>query len=287
MFDDLAAFFYENVVAAYTEYAETRQADSAGRSVDLRMALNAATSLYHLREHVPNSERKTRKQLAQKCPDYDLLGDVVNAAKHKRLTRGNPEITTAENIYEEIVITEYRDDKGPYRRATKQVTVELDDGSKRDLFVILTNVINLWADDLHDLGVLSKRPWFTLPSQEIPPRTSEDEAANLGLEVTRGVRFHPRFRLQRYNYDTGETEPIDLSDSKVKFSVYKPSYSADVTLDLETGESVTRTIDLSDKEALVLSELETDAEKQSFLMECLEERGLISRKDAKNEKERE
>ncbi len=39
MFDDLAAFFYENVVPAFTDYSKIKHDDPYGRSKDLRAAL--------------------------------------------------------------------------------------------------------------------------------------------------------------------------------------------------------------------------------------------------------
>ena len=107
MFDDLAAFFYENVVAAFTDYSKIRQNDPYGRSRDIRAAIDTATSLYHLREHIPAQYRKSRSEVAKLCPDYDLLGDVANAAKHDDLTRGKPQIKSADDIYELTVITRY------------------------------------------------------------------------------------------------------------------------------------------------------------------------------------
>src|SRR6516165_8581907 len=153
MFDDLAAFFYENVVAAFTDYSKTRQSDPYGRSRDIRAAIDAATSLYHLREHIPSQYRKSRSEVAKLCPDYDLLGDVANAAKHDDLTRGTPQINSADDIYEMNVITLYEDCDGEYSDAQKLVMVKLNNGTERDLFEVLTNVINFWGHELESFGV--------------------------------------------------------------------------------------------------------------------------------------
>jgi len=163
MFDDLAAFFYENVVAAFTDYSKIKRDDPCGRSKDLRAALTAATALYHLREHIPGQYRKSRSDVAKLCPDYDLLGDVVNAAKHDELTLGEPQINSAEDIYEATVVTRYQDQDGEYSDAQKMVMVKLKDGSERDLFEVLTNVMNFWGRELTRYGVIKGFDPFVAP----------------------------------------------------------------------------------------------------------------------------
>lgn len=144
MFDDLGAYFYENVVTAYMKYKDAKERLISGRSNDLRLAINAAIFLYHLREHLPQQYAMTRKSLSLLCSDYDLLGDIVNAIKHKKVTRGTPQVIFAESVYEEIVLTEYFDEKGKYIHIEKFVMIEIIDGTQRDVFEILTNVINMW-----------------------------------------------------------------------------------------------------------------------------------------------
>ena len=86
MFDDLTAYYHENVVASFIEYLDICNDGVAGRSRDLRAALAAASALFHLREHLPTGSL-SRTDVERFCPDYALLGDVVNASKHKALHR--------------------------------------------------------------------------------------------------------------------------------------------------------------------------------------------------------
>jgi hypothetical protein len=72
MFDDLASYFYENVVAAFNDYLNARNSGKAGRSRDIRAATIAVTALYHLREHLPQSHSITYATICLKCPDYSL-----------------------------------------------------------------------------------------------------------------------------------------------------------------------------------------------------------------------
>jgi hypothetical protein len=59
VFDDLASLFYHNVVSAHDHYATIRDENTSGRNRHTRAALEAATALYHFREHLPPQYAKT------------------------------------------------------------------------------------------------------------------------------------------------------------------------------------------------------------------------------------
>src|SRR5690349_14807860 len=106
MFDDLLSYYNETVVAAFVEYRDSRTDGMAGRSVDLRAALAAASALYHFREHLPHPLQQN--DIIRVCADYEILGDVVNAAKHRKLDpRRHRLLIDAENIFEEIILMQY------------------------------------------------------------------------------------------------------------------------------------------------------------------------------------
>src|ERR1700722_1989792 len=89
MFDDLAAFYHDHVVTEYAEYLSTYSSKIMGLSQDMRRALAAASALFHLREHLP-APQMSRGAVERLCPDYGLLGDVVNASKHGSVTQPTP-----------------------------------------------------------------------------------------------------------------------------------------------------------------------------------------------------
>ena len=105
----------------------------------------------------------SRAEVAALCSDYDLVGDIANVSKHAELSRGAPKVSHAQSVCEIIVLTEFSDDKGIFTDARKLVTVKLDDGTERDVFDILTNVINFWGQQLALWGVLKDYNLF--PSQ--------------------------------------------------------------------------------------------------------------------------
>lgn len=270
MFDDLAAYYHENVVSAYIDYLDISEDGTAGRSRDLRGALVAATALFHLREHLPKKGRPTRSDIEKGCPDFAVLGDVVNAAKHKSITKqtphGAPFVAETTQIGEQIVITEYQDGSGTYRYTEKIVIVKLSDGSERNLIDILTNVINYWELHLYSIGILSSARTFTHSSDAHLRSRAECEANRLDFELIQGQRFHQSFRLRRFNYQSGKIEPMDLSGSQLKFQMYRPGL--DLVLSLThnaSGVEYKRTVTLTEGESQAVSRLTTDKERQAYI----------------------
>jgi hypothetical protein len=100
---------YETVVLSYVAYKTTRNEGQSGTRKDWKSAMAASAAAYHFREHLPERHKKSRKQIVDLCADYALLGDVVDASKHKVLTRKKPppQIASMENIRELMVSTRY------------------------------------------------------------------------------------------------------------------------------------------------------------------------------------
>ncbi len=267
MFDDLSAYFYENVITSFEEYVAVKNSGKAGRSRDLRAAMNVAISLYHLREQLPPDHIVGRHVSAAQCPDYELLGDVVNAAKHRLLTRRNPQIINSAQIEEEVVITEYQDEKGQYNSVEKIVVVRLLDGSERDMFEVIINVMNYWAFYLQSIGVIDKELHFRLPTDIQPKTRVQCSEGRLGIEMLQGVRFKLKQRLRRFNYSTMKIEPVDLTGAKVTFKVFKPCLEINIAIKNEkTGEQLSRTITLNDIESERLRLLLSEDEAQSYIL---------------------
>lgn len=273
MFDDLAAYFHENIVASYMAYREIRDNESYGGSRDMRAAVVAATALYHLREHIPQPQRKTRNAIANECPDYDVLGDVVNAAKHRELDRGRPKLKSAEDIYELTVITQYEDADGTYPDAQKVVMVKFLDGTERDILECLTNVINYWGNEFVRFGFRESFKPFQIPPSPGERFVARDEAKRLGTEITRGIRFKQTLKLLKFDPSTGKSEPIDLTGSDLKYRIYKPSYVVDLHLSHPvTGKEYTFELKLDDDQSLEWHSLQTDSKREEFASRLAQER---------------
>jgi len=89
MFGDHISYYHENVVSAYIDYRDICMDGVVGRSRDLRSAIVASSALFHMREHLPDNSL-TRAGAENLCPDYALLGDVSNTAKHKSINNRTP-----------------------------------------------------------------------------------------------------------------------------------------------------------------------------------------------------
>ncbi len=269
MFDDLAAYYHENVVAAFAAYRDTSKDGVAGQSRDLREAIVAATALFHLREHLPSPGALSRAEVERQCPDYALLGDIVNAAKHKSISQGTPHgaplVNAAEKLTERLLVIEYEDAQGDYRCTQKAVFATLADGTERNLLEVLTSVMNFWENHLHGLGVLSKQRTFVFQPQVRHRTRAECENSRLDFQVVQGHRFKQSMQLLKFDSTTGLAAPIDITGSQFNFRIYKPRFDFDVTLRQDaTGKEYTKTVVLSDEENEALAAMSDDGERQAY-----------------------
>jgi len=266
MFDDLASYFYENVVEAFNDYLNAKNSGTAGRSRDIRAATAATAALYHLREHLPKNCALKSATICLKCPDYSLLGDVANAAKHHSLTRGTPQISSATQIQEQIVLTEYEDEKGPYHWIENSVQVKLTNGSERDVLEVLINVMNYWQNYLHGAGVIPKAHNYSVPKDVQPKSRAECESHRLNFEVLQGHRLYQIWRLRKFNYSTGKIEPKDLGGGHLVFRLFRPNYQFDLTLKNEAlGKEFRKTFSLGEEHSKQIALLQTKEEKEFFI----------------------
>jgi hypothetical protein len=269
MFDDLAAYYHENVVSSFVAYRDVSNDGVAGRSRDLRNALVAATALFHLREHLPVGG-PSRADVERRCPDYALLGDLVNAAKHKSLTaktpHGAPLVNDATDLVEQLAFIEYEDSAGTYRYVQKNVVVKLADGTERNLLEVLTNVVNFWEQHMLSVGVLLTARTFMHDSDVRARTRAECEENRLNFEVIQGQRFLQTMHLMRFNYKTGKADPIDLTGSKLNFRIHRPQFDIELSLTHDaSGKAFKRTITLTEDENAMLSRMSNDAERENFV----------------------
>ena len=267
MFDDLAAYFYENVVTAFEEYLSVRATQSAGRSKDVRSGVSAASALYHLREHLPSTYPKTRTDVVNSCPDYALLGDVVNASKHRTLTKGTPQLTNADSIEELVIITEYEDEQGSYKNVEKEIAIKLSNGTVRILAEVMTNVMNFWKDELYANGIISENKHYSLVNRTQPLARAACNNDKLDLEIKKGLRFKQNCSFRKFNYSTNQIEPIDLTGANVRMRIYQPKYDVDISLkNGATGEELSRTVSLTSEESERVTAIENEEERQEYLI---------------------
>lgn len=270
MFTDFPTHYYNHVVLPFCDYRKVRGDGSAGHQRDLRTAISVATVLYHLREHLPPTATINARQIGQICPDYGLLGDVVNASKHHTLTRptshGAPLVSDATQLSEYILITMYKDSDGDYRYFEKVTAVTLVDGSERDLLEVMTNVINFWENHLHQTGILPEARLFKIPTAN-QPRTREECVGHSQPELvgTVGVALRHSMRIQAYNYSTGQVEPYDFTGATIRAQIRSPKYHFDfAVVEDASGREVKGSVELSRDESVTLALLETESARQAY-----------------------
>lgn len=132
------------------------------QSIDIRLAMNAVVSLYHMADHYwyaysqldstrifnTRSSGKYREELAERCNWFKVLRDVAEAHKHMKLTRSSRVLTQANQT--EIRKTGFGE--GKYSSGswggTDSIVIELDDGKIFHLNEIIENVKQFWESNL-------------------------------------------------------------------------------------------------------------------------------------------
>lgn len=266
MFDNLAVTFYNNVVAAYDEYVAHRDSPAAGRDRHLRTAVEAATALYHFREHLPDSLSGPVKDLEQTSIDYALMRGVANASKHKRVTRRRPLVASAEDIREVTVIVRYSDENGEYSHSQTKIDVICSDGVTRWLDPAITHVLNFWGKLLSDAGVCG----YNVRSEPEAPghryRSREEVSVGLKLEALRGLDFRQSMQFLKFDNALGRAVPIDLTGAELRMHIYKPpKYIVAVKMSHPEHGHFVADIPLTDEENLAFHRIKSQAEYAPFV----------------------
>lgn len=279
MFDDLAAYYYENIIMSFIEYRDISRNGIAGCSQDIRKAMVAASALFHFREHLPPEFALTRSNVEKRCNDYALLGDVVNAAKHKTINKptkhGAPLVTDAKNLTEKLLIIKYSDDEGIYNCVQKSVVAVLADLTERNLLEVMTNVINFWECYLHSHGVLTEARTFSFEPLIRYRTRAECDQCRLDFKIIQGLRFVQTFQFLNFDNTSGTATPVDLTGCQLRSTIYTPRFNCVLVMKHKTsGKEFKTTVILNNEEKADLAILATDEERKKFVF------GLPSYQDA-------
>lgn len=271
MFDEFLAYHEEFVVAAYIDYRDKSVDGVAGKRKDLRVALNAANALFHFRERFPDAYlEKDRSKIENLCPDYGLLGDIANTAKHNKIDRKPHHrdlyVDNTNCLNEQIIIIQYEDLLGQYNYIQKVVVINLKDGTTRYLLEVLTSVINFWESYLFDLGLLKSKRTFKNTGVIIPRTRAECEKSSLNFEASSSTCFKQIMQFIKFDMQTGNYSPIDLTGATGQMRIYKPSFEIDISLTEDaTGKTFKATIRLTEEENLHFAGIKNEKEKQAYL----------------------
>lgn len=285
MFGNIPQYFSEKVIPDFIAYVKQRKNNKSGFSKDVSTGINSAISLYHFREHLKNFSDewdKSYNDLLEICPNYSLLGEVVNASKHAIRNKPDRKLTNAENIFEEIIITIYEDKKGEFNHVQKEVIIKLDSGEEIILFNILTEVINMWIDELQHIGLFHSLSKFNITPKRLPRRSKNSGKLDL---ITTKQFYGRRFRIQKYNYKTKMVEPPEHPLSEVKMNIYKKIYP--VTLNIKPNDGskeIELNVDLSEKQIKKINQIKDENLKLKEVLLIAEEQGLITITNNDNKK---
>lgn len=266
MLEDLATHFYTAVVRAFERYESERDSGTTSRR-HLQTAVEAATALFHFREHIPDKFRVTRKDVESQCPEYGLIGDVANSAKHSKVTQktphGTPLVSTTTDLEEIAIVTEYEDSGGKYYDSQTFIEVQCSDGTKRNLDAALSVVMAYWIERLEIWGGprFLARPIHEIRRDRFVIRS---EAKSHTMEMTKGLRFPHSFSPWKFDPTIGKAVPtIFPPDSEFEMRVYKAKPKMFIRLIPPDGKSpVQIDIAISDDEDREYQACTTDIQRK-------------------------
>ncbi len=275
MFTNARKFYIESVLPSYDDFIEHRASNDWGENQLLRKGIIAASALFHLREHIPIEIQPSKNSLKSRCPDYGIIGDITNVSKHQNISRDNPQITKASQIYENLRLIMFKDEMGTYFAPQLEVYVKLDNGTEIKLINILYTVMSMWRDVLDELNIIKEDQ---LKPLTVDALISRDEANIRGanMQVREGEDYQFGFRMQKYNYEKNIIEPMDASEMDVEIQIHQLPKTATVhfqVTDPALGVNLGLDFDipLSEEQAQKYIKLDDEGgQKENFLKEIIE-----------------
>jgi len=272
MFENTRKYLVEYVLPSYQEFLEHRSNSEWGENQLLRKGIDTATAFFHLREQIPPAKRPTKTALKAQYPDYGLIADIANAAKHHEITNDNPRISNALQIYEAMIITRFEDEQGQFYSHQLEVFVKLDDGTELKLVRILYSVMCMWRDVLQALGIINLNAIEPLTIDQ-PITRDEASRRRANMRITRGEEYKWHFRMMVYDYKKNFAVPMDLAGMNFQFRILKLPERVPMCIHISNSNTevdVDFDIPLSEEQASQYVSLEDDDQKMAFLKEIVD-----------------
>lgn len=101
-----------------------------------------------------NDDSKYREELAKRSSDFRLLRDLAKAQKHGKLDRGQPLVSTANQVRaESLKWGELKWGQGRWD-GSLEVMVRLDDGTHEHVEVLVDRAIEFLVDEMECVGAI-------------------------------------------------------------------------------------------------------------------------------------
>jgi hypothetical protein len=288
MYDNLRSFFVECVLADHDAYIEARELKVAGLRIDLRLAIHACLSMFHLADHVfhefngnrPDFNFKNKEEywnyLIGLCDDFEMMRDCTNVHKHSRISRPGRLLSSANQLHEVIVSTHYHDEKGKCIIAEKEIRVSLDNGEIKVFHKCLESVRNMWSNELFRLGIIDSLYPLPLKTQHYPPlREHDGDSGIMDLRLKRSEGLKQLMIFQDFNYETMKAEVRNIDPSNLSGAVYRQIHYAKIFISNEkTGCVYNVDVALTEEEKQQFDGLNSESEKNIFFKEIAESREI-------------
>lgn len=272
MFENARKFYVEDVLPSYIDYIEQWKKNEYGQNKLLRKGIIICSGLYHIREHLPI--KISRKEISLECPDYDLIGDIVNASKHKEIDQNEPIINDASQISESLISVEYTDSEGTYSISQVEVFVKPNCGDEICLTNLITSVMAFWTKKLRDLGIGSFREQETVSYERSYTREEIKNHSN-PISTIVSEDYKQEFRFLRFNNQTNKVDPFEIVGLKATLRIPKLPKSAIIGITCANGIKFDHEIPLTGVQADEYIALDTFKEKERYIEKVISDNPKI------------
>jgi hypothetical protein len=209
------AFLAEALVPAYNAFQEYYGEREMGYRKDTANAAAISEALYNFPEHAFYDYEKLlsgrgiqfpkayRSWLAQQDPSYELVTDFGNAWKHRRLDRKGSQLTSLDDVQENIAIVRYKDELGFYYASRKYIIVQLRNGKEVELGGAIKLAMSLVCNQMVELGVVSVLPTLVLKKPNFVSRKEVEIQPPLRWRIQRGEFCSAQPRAMIYQEGDG------------------------------------------------------------------------------------
>lgn len=160
--------FVEVVFPAFESFAAHYANREIGLRRDTKNGAMLAEALRDLPEHVYadlepvlsptfKSSRQYRESFWLGLDAYEIVCDVANCWKHRKINRSGRTISSLDDVKEYIAFVRYEDHEGFYYGSRKMVTVSAS-GRDHELSALLSNSTRLWAEELVARSIIPRAP---------------------------------------------------------------------------------------------------------------------------------
>lgn len=160
-------YFVEKIIPVYENFIDYYKRLEFGRHITTSKAGDIAECLLNIPEYIfseigdelgYSKAKDYRESVWEADRDYEIVCDLANVVKHKKISRDGKTFSSIDDIRESISIVRYKDIFGKYYMPRKILEINLLDGNVVEVGDLLMNSMIIWSKKANDLNLIPGIP---------------------------------------------------------------------------------------------------------------------------------